>query len=232
MGQRASGDGGKETDGATIDPFSRDDLWVASLRAKKGHVASRAPFATNVPSSGLPFDGAVPGRTLDESFTSSTRAASLEGSTTAVATVRAPSECRSARPDETRTGVLIPESARARPRGSPRLCAREREKAAAGTRTPYVSVEVIVWRWGRALRSAKVQRATDGNQSASLGNYPTFEAAKNERSRAFSRRLAMRGKVVCARSLGLSLEKKNFEFSKASASKVQIVVPVHLVASG
>ena len=141
-------------------------------------VTSRAPFATNVLSSGLPFDGAVPGRTLDESFTSSTRAASLEGSVTAVATVRAPSECRFARPDEKRAGVLIADSARARPRGSPRLCARTREKAAAGARTPNVSVEVIVWRWGRALRSAKVQRATDRNQSASLGNYPSFEAAR------------------------------------------------------
>ena len=32
-----------------------------------------------------------------------------------------------------------------------------------------------------------------------------------------SRRLAMRGKVVCARSLGLSLEKRNFNFSKQTA---------------
>jgi hypothetical protein len=184
VGQRASGDGGKDTDGATVDPFSRHDLWVASLREKK--VTSRAPFATNVLSSGLPFDGAVPGRTLDESFTSSTRAASLEGSVTAVATVRAPSECRFARLDEKRAGVLIPDSARARPRGSPRLCARTREKAAAGARTPYVSVEVIVWRWGRALRSAKVQRATDGNQSASLGNYPSFETRKRALARFFA----------------------------------------------
>ena len=168
--------GGKTRTGRRSTRFRATTFGWRRFARKK--VTSRAPFATNVLSSGLPFDGAVPVITLDESFTSSTRAASLEGSVTAVATVRAPSECRFARPDEKRAGVLIPDSARARPRGSPRLCARTREKAAAGARTPYVSVEVIVWRLGRALRSAKVQRqrATDGNQSASLGNYPSKRA--------------------------------------------------------
>jgi hypothetical protein len=176
--------GGKRRTGRRSTRFRATTFGWRPFARKK--VTSRAPFATNVLSSGLPSDGAVPGRTLDESFTSSTRAASLEGSVTAVATVRAPSECRFARPDEKRAGVLIPDSARARPRGSPRLCARTREKAAAGARTPYVSVEVIVWRWGRALRSAKVQRATDRNQSASLGNYPSFEAAKRALARFFA----------------------------------------------
>ena len=119
----------------------------ASFRARKGHVAPVAPFATNVLSSGGPFDGAVPGRTLDESFTFATRAASLEGSMTAVATVRAPSRCRFARPDEKRAAVLIPESgARARLRVSPRCGARAREKVATGMRRPYASVEVIFGR--------------------------------------------------------------------------------------
>ena len=127
----------------------------ASFRAKKRHVASFAPFATNVLSSGGAFDGIVPGRTFEESFTSSARAASLEGSTTAVATVRASSRCRFARPDEKRAGVLIPESARARLRGSsPRCGARARERVAAGTRMAYASVEVIVGRWGREQCSA------------------------------------------------------------------------------
>ena len=112
---------GEETDGETFDPFSRFDVSGGRRFArKKGHVASFAPFATNVLSSGGAFDGAVPGRTFEESFTSSARAAPLEGSTTAVATVRASSRCRFARPDEKRAGVLIPESARARLRGSPR----------------------------------------------------------------------------------------------------------------
>lgn len=135
---------GEETDGAVL--AFRPFRW-ASLRAKKGHVASFAPFATNVLSSGGPFDGAVPGRTLDESFTFATRAASLEGSMTAVATVRAPSRCRFARPDEKRAAVLIPESgARARLRVSPRCGARAREKVATGMRRPYASVEVIFGR--------------------------------------------------------------------------------------
>ena len=144
---------GEETDGAVL--AFRPFRW-ASLRAKKGHVASFAPFATNVLSSGGAFDGIVPGRTFEESFTSSARAASLEGSTTAVATVRASSQCRFARPDEKRAGVLIPESARARLRGSsPRCGARARERVAAGTRMAYASVEVIVGRWGREQCSAK-----------------------------------------------------------------------------
>jgi len=142
----------EETDGAVL--AFRPFRW-ASLRAKKGHVASFAPFAMNVLSSGGAFDGAVPGRTFEESFTSSTRAASLEGSTTAVATVRASSRCRFARTDEKRAGVLIPESARARLRGSPRCGARARERVAAGTRMAYASVEVIFGRWGREQCSVK-----------------------------------------------------------------------------
>lgn len=140
-------------DGRGRSRVSTFQVGVASR--EKGHVASFAPFAMNVLSSGGAFDGAVPGRTFEESFTSSTRAASLEGSTTAVATVRASSRCRFARTDEKRAGVLIPESARARLRGSPRCGARARERVAAGTRMAYASVEVIFGRWGREQCSVK-----------------------------------------------------------------------------
>ena len=109
----------------------------ASFRAKKGHVASFAPFATNVLSSGG-VRWRRPRENVRGEFHFLGASGSLEGSTTAVATVRASSRCRFARPDEKRAGVLIPESARARLRGSPRCGARARARGSRRGREWYM----------------------------------------------------------------------------------------------